>query len=87
MDPDVGVNVVHARDLRNAEDPEAERRRLAQAWSRDQDPFGAAGIMALDEIIDPADTRRILVEAVRRHPIIPAPRDRPRPLAYWPTCY
>ncbi len=87
MDPAVGVNVVHAQDIQEAEDPEAERQRLIDAWSLDQDPLGAAGIMSLDEIIDPADTRRILVDAVRRHPITPAPRDRPRPLASWPTCY
>jgi acetyl-CoA carboxylase carboxyltransferase component len=86
MDPEVGVNVVHARRIENSADPDAERQRLIEAWSLDQDPFGAAGNMNLDEIIDPADTRRILVDAVRRHTIIPAPRDHPRPLAYWPTC-
>ncbi len=87
MDPAVGVNVVHARDIAEAADPDAARQRLIDEWSLEQDPFGAASNMALDEIIDPADTRRVLVDAVRRHPITPAPRDQPRPLAYWPTCY
>lgn len=87
MDPAVGVNVVHAGELAQAADPDAERRRLIDEWSLDQDPFGAAGIMNLDEIIDPADTRRVLLEAVRRHPVTPPRRGETRPLAHWPTCY
>ena len=87
MDPGVGVNVVHAADLAEADDPEAMHARLVADWSLEHEPFGAAGIMNLDEIIDPADTRAILRDAVLRHEVTPPPRGQPRPLAYWPTCY
>lgn len=87
MDPAVGVNVVHSEKLRRADDPEAERQRLIEEWSLDTGPDGAAGSMAVDEIIDPAETRAWLRRHVDRFRLEPGTRDRPKPLAYWPTCY
>jgi acetyl-CoA carboxylase carboxyltransferase component len=87
MDPEVGVNVVHAERLRDAADPEAERARLVAEWSGGASPEGIAGIMKVDEIIDPADTRKWLrLEVDRMHVPVPRRGER-RPLAYWPTCY
>ncbi|MCC7363814.1 MAG: methylmalonyl-CoA decarboxylase [Dehalococcoidia bacterium] len=86
MDPAVGVNVVHAGKLDGVEDPAAERARLIAEWSKDTTPYGAAGIMNLDEIIDPAETRPILVRALAECDR-PAPgREYRKPLASWPTC-
>ncbi|MFN0095439.1 MAG: acyl-CoA carboxylase subunit beta [Dehalococcoidia bacterium] len=87
MDPEVGVNVVHGEKLRAAADSEAERRRLIAEWTTDTDPFGAAGIMRIDEVIDPAETRKWLrMEVDRMHIEVPRWGER-KPLAYWPTCY
>ena len=86
MDPGVGVNVVHARDIAQANDPDAERQRRIDEWTLGHEPWGAAGIMNLDEIIDPADTRRWLLESVRRFPIAPPPQGQVKELATWPTC-
>ena len=86
MDPGVGVNVVHARDIDNAADPDTERQRLIDEWTLGHEPYGAAGIMNLDEIIDPADTRRWLLEAVQRFPAAPPPHGQTKTLASWPTC-
>lgn len=86
MDPGVGVNVVHARDIANASDPDAERQRLVDEWTRGHEPWGAAGIMSLDEIIDPADTRRWLLESIQRFPVTPPRRGETKELASWPTC-
>ena len=87
MDPQVGVNVVHAERLRDAADPDAERQRLIEEWSGDTDPFGAAGVLEIDEVIDPAETRswlRTQIECLR----VEAPRwGERKPLAWWPTCY
>jgi len=64
-----------------------ELHDLAQQMSAQTDPMGPAGIMALDEIIDPAETRRLLAEQVgrlvrgRRHE-----SDRSI-LSTWPTCW
>ena len=87
MDPGVGVNVAYAAKLRDAEDPAAERARLVEEWSKDTDPYGAAGIMNLDEVIDPADTRNVLIRALEETDR-PAPaRGYRKPLASWPTCF
>lgn len=86
MDPGVGVNVVHARDIANAAEPDLERQRLIDEWTLGHEPWGAAGIMNLDEIIDPADTRRWLMEAVQRFPVTPPRRGETKELASWPTC-
>ncbi len=86
MDPGVGVNVVHARDIAHAANPEAERQRLIDEWTLGHEPWGAAGIMNLDEIIDPADTRRWLLESLQRFPVRPPRRGDTKELASWPTC-
>lgn len=87
MDPEVGVNVLHAERLKTAADPTAERARLVEEFRRDTDPFGAAGIMDIDEVIDPAETRRWLRREIDAFDLQPDARDPRRPLAYWPTCF
>jgi len=80
MDPDVAVNVVR---------PEArgdERDHLIAQLAEATTPYDAAGVLGLDEVIDPATTRRVLAEdlgrlATRR----PSPPEQ-RPLSYWATC-
>lgn len=87
MDPAVGVNVVHANKLKEADDPEAERARLIAEWSEDTAPYGAAGIMNIDEIIDPRETREVLIRALKECDR-PAPSiDYRKPLASWPTSF
>ena len=87
MDPQVGVNVVHNETIANAVDPEQERDRLIAEWTKDTDPFGAAGIMEIDEIIDPTETRAWLRTYLDRIHIEVPVRPALKPLAYWPTCY
>ena len=86
MDPGVGVNVVHARDIAESDDPEGTRQSLIDEWTLGHEPWGAAGIMNLDEIIDPADTRRWLMESLQRFPVTPPRRGETKELASWPTC-
>ena len=86
MDPAVGVNVVYADKLRAAPDAEAERERLIADWSKDTAPYGAAGIMNVDEIIDPAETRPFLIRALEKLEVPPPPRGYRKPLQSWPTC-
>ena len=60
--------------------------RLADAMRADIDPYGAAGLMKVDEIIDPADTRATLARALTRLAGRPVADGARRPLATWPTC-
>ena len=79
MDPLVAANVVAGGD-------EAARDAMADAMRADIDPYGAAGLMKVDEIIDPADTRATLARALARLAGRPVADGARRPLATWPTC-
>jgi methylmalonyl-CoA decarboxylase subunit alpha len=79
MDPLVAANVVSGGD------PEARDAALT-AMEAETDPYGAAGRMAVDEIIDPADTRHTLAGALERLAGRPRENGWERPLASWPTC-
>ena len=75
MDPHVGVNcAIHANRLKNSPNPAAERASLLEEMSRDTGPYGAAGAMRLDDIIDPLETRVVLRRALERLATPPPPR-------------
>jgi acetyl-CoA carboxylase carboxyltransferase component len=79
MDPGVAANVVSGGDP-------AARDAALGAMQAQTDPYGAAGRMAIDEIIDPADTRATLARALGRLAGRPAVNGSERPLASWPAC-
>jgi len=65
MSARAAVGIVNRRDLQSAHDPEAERERLAGAYADEHlraDAAAAAGF--IDEIVEPADTRKRLVWAL-----------------------
>ncbi|MDG2113326.1 MAG: carboxyl transferase domain-containing protein, partial [Actinomycetota bacterium] len=89
MDPEVGVNVAFGSKLSRISDPderEAERLKLVAEVGEATNPYEAAGTMRIDEMIDPADTRRILADDLDMlsSRAVPPPQDRA--LSYWPTC-
>ena len=89
MDPDVGVNVAYGAKLAAVADPderEAERRRLVAEVAGATSPYEAAGVVRIDEVIDPAETRAVLAEDLGRLASRPLPPPEARPLAAWPTC-
>ena len=66
MGPDGAVNVVFRRQLDQAEDAAAERERLIGEYQeRFANPYVAAERGFIDDVIDPADTRRRLIRALR----------------------
>ena len=87
MDPEVGVNVAYANRLEGLSEDEAnsERQRLVSEIGLATSPYEAAGTLRIDEVIDPADTRRILVEDLRQLAGRRIPLPESRPLSYWPT--
>jgi acetyl-CoA carboxylase carboxyltransferase component len=78
MDPLVAANVVTGGDPQ-------QRDAVLAAMEAQTDPYGAAGRMAVDEVVDPADTRPILAAALRRLAGRPPVDGSRRPLASWPT--
>ena len=88
MDPEVGINVAYGTKLARIDDPgerEAERKRLVAEVAEATSPYEAAGTMRIDEIIDPADTRRVLAADLDRLASRPVPPPEARPLSWWPT--
>jgi acetyl-CoA carboxylase carboxyltransferase component len=89
MDPEVAANVLYGNELLGL-DPaaRAERHReLALQMRLGDDPYGAAQIFTIDEIIHPDETRAVLAEALRRHADRPLRPPSERPLCAWPTCW
>jgi methylmalonyl-CoA carboxyltransferase large subunit len=65
MGAESGVEVIFHRELADAEDPAAKRRELIQQYTETfYTPYVAAGCRLVDEIIEPAQTRGCLVEAL-----------------------
>src|SRR5437763_738132 len=63
MGPDGAVNIIHRRQLAAIEDDEERTRRrleLAEEIRANIDPYIAAGHARLDDVIDPAETRRAI---------------------------
>ncbi|MPY95355.1 MAG: methylmalonyl-CoA carboxyltransferase [Acidimicrobiia bacterium] len=89
MDPGVGVNVAYGSKLAAIADEEAreaERQRLTAEVGEATSPYEAAGVLRVDEIIDPAETRRVLAEDLATLANRPLPPPGARTLASWPSC-
>jgi acetyl-CoA carboxylase carboxyltransferase component len=65
MGPKQAVGIVHKRDIAGADDPDAERDRLAAEYAEGNvSAIVAAREGHIDELIEPADTRRRLAGAL-----------------------
>jgi acetyl-CoA carboxylase carboxyltransferase component len=86
MDPAVAANVLHGS--RAASRPDDERAAFLDARAdellADFTPYGVASTMTIDEIVEPAATRRILGAHLRVLHAAHPRRERPSALATWP---
>ncbi len=65
MGPQGAVDIVHRRELAEAADPESRRSELVEEYTeRYANPYIAAERGYVDDVIDPADTRRVLVRSL-----------------------
>jgi len=66
MGPQGAVEIVYRRELQMAADPEARRSELVDEYvERYANPYVAAERGYVDDVIDPADTRRILIRSLQ----------------------
>ncbi len=66
MGPQGAVEIVYRRELAEATDPLARRAELVDEYTeRYANPYAAAERGYIDDVIDPADTRRVLVRSLR----------------------
>ena len=65
MGPDGAVNILYRTELARAEDPEALRKQLLQDYvDKFHNPYTAADMGQIDEVIEPSSTRLRLVGAL-----------------------
>jgi propionyl-CoA carboxylase beta chain len=66
MGAEGAANILYHRQIKNADDPAAERERLTQQYQEDYlNPYVAAKAGYIDEVIEPAETRQKLIEALQ----------------------
>jgi propionyl-CoA carboxylase beta chain len=66
MGADGAVNIICRNEIKNAEDPEAERKRLIEDYrNKFSNPYKAAEFGYIDDVIDPANTRPKIIQALR----------------------
>jgi acetyl-CoA carboxylase carboxyltransferase component len=66
MGAEGAVNIVFRKEITNAEDPVAKRKELVEEYQKRISTEIAAGAGLLDDVINPADTRRVLALALER---------------------
>jgi len=60
------VNIISRGQIKKAADPEAERRRLIDDYrEKFSNPYRAAELGYVDDVIDPADTRPKIIQALK----------------------
>src|SRR5580692_2583179 len=65
MGPEGAVEIVHRRELAEAADPVGRRKELVASYTeRFSNPYAAAERGYVDDVIDPAETRRVLAKSL-----------------------
>ena len=65
MGPEGAINILYREELRRADDPNALRKQLLQEYvDRFHNPYAAADMGQIDEVIEPSFTRLRLVNAL-----------------------
>ena len=65
MGPREAVDIIYRRDVQEATDPEARKAELVDEYTeRYVHPYGAAERGYIDDVIDPADTRGVLISSL-----------------------
>jgi acetyl-CoA carboxylase carboxyltransferase component len=64
MGPEGGTNIVFRKEIAAAPDPDAERARRVEDFRSLINPYIAAGGALIDDVIDPRETRPVLIRAL-----------------------
>ncbi len=66
MGPEGATNILYRKELAQSDNPEAERERLvAEYRQRYLNPYAAAHAGYVDDVIEPAETRPMIIKALR----------------------
>jgi acetyl-CoA carboxylase carboxyltransferase component len=60
------VNIIFNKQVEASEDPAAARARLVEQVRASISPYIAAGWAMVDDVIDPADTREVVIAGLEQ---------------------
>ena len=66
MGPEGAVNIIFNKQVEASDDPEATRAQLIETIRAQITPYVAAGWAMIDDVIDPADTRRVIIKGIEQ---------------------
>jgi len=66
MGPEAGIELVHGRDIAQADDPEAARSEIRKRIEKESSAYAAAGLGLIDDVIAPSETRARILDALER---------------------
>jgi acetyl-CoA carboxylase carboxyltransferase component len=64
MGAEGAVNIIMRKQIEAADDPDAKREELVQGFRKIIDPYVAAGNAMIDDIIDPRETRPVVIRGL-----------------------
>jgi acetyl-CoA carboxylase carboxyltransferase component len=66
MGPEGAVNIIFNKQIEASADPEATRAQMMNAIRAQINPYLAAGWAMIDDVIDPAETRRVIIHGLEQ---------------------
>ena len=64
MGPEGAVNIIFNKQVEASDNPEATRAQLVETIRAQINPYLAAGWAMIDDVIDPAETRRVIIKGI-----------------------
>jgi acetyl-CoA carboxylase carboxyltransferase component len=66
MGPEGAVNIIFNKQIEASADPEATRAQMIESIRAQINPYLAAGWAMIDDVIDPAETRRVIIRGLQQ---------------------
>jgi acetyl-CoA carboxylase carboxyltransferase component len=66
MGPEGAVNIIFNKQIEASDSPEETRAQMIKAIREQISPYVAAGWAMIDDVIDPAETRRVIVRGIEQ---------------------
>jgi acetyl-CoA carboxylase carboxyltransferase component len=66
MGPEGAVNIIFNKQIEASSDPEATRAQMIEMIRAQINPYLAAGWAMIDDVIDPAETRRVIIRGIQQ---------------------
>ena len=66
MGPEGAVNIIFNKQVEASDNPDATRAQLIETIRAQITPYLAAGWAMIDDVIDPAETRRVIVKGIQQ---------------------